>query len=126
MKTSMGRIVGFDFGTYTAIGVTTGISGDKQAYYDNNPYYAGSNGTYATSFTSLGSYLKVRISVYEDNNHVHEIEIRDEVLAHNGMKKVSSKLMDYLEDNNTGKKIKLVNNNGSWGIDISQLDIDYK
>lgn len=37
---SKGRILGFDYGTIKGIGITQGISADKQYLYDNNVHYA--------------------------------------------------------------------------------------
>lgn len=122
---SKGRIVDIKTDNTTIAFLTQGIPQSKQRFYDNDPRYHGSNGTYVSGFQSAYC-LNVIISIYDVDNHAFPFDIRDYVLQKNQMQKVSPQLLNYLKKNNVGKKVEVSYNNGQWFFDPTQLDVNYK
>lgn len=105
--------------------VTDGVKKGKQPFYDSSSEYDGRNGSYVkrSDREYLGSMLVLKLYIHDLGKHI-SIDIRDYVLDKNNMRKVSSKLMDYIEVNNCNKNVYVIKNGAEWDLaDYSQLDI---
>lgn len=103
--------------------LTTGIKKDKQSIYDNSPQYSGGNGSYVKNSDREyhGSVLNLVLFVHERKVTIR-IDIREYVLELNKMKKVSSKLFDYIVEMNCGKNINVYKSGNDWYLaDYSQI-----
>lgn len=99
---SKGRIVALDYDTNYETYLCQGIKKHQQRAWRN---YPGGNGTYVIGHTYLGTYLKVKIYVYDLNRCITH-DIRDQILYYNKRKKLSKKLLAFLEQN-VGTKVKV-------------------
>lgn len=102
-----------------------GIKGHKQNYYDNSEKYHGSNGTY---MTDLGTeyYVEMKVVVYGDTKEKNEtvvVDIRDDILKENDMKRISSKLLSEIQEQNVGNKVKLEYSNGKLSFPKGELKL---
>lgn len=122
MQMLKGRIVEIEKNVHTGVYVTQGIKKKEQYKYENNPKVSGSNGTYATGHEYYGTTIDVKVYVFDLDRCV-SFDIRDYVLAINGKKKVSEKLLNFIIENNKGNKVVLQKNNNDFILDNSQLEV---
>jgi len=115
-----GRIVSIEKKVHEVSYLTQGIPKKNQWKYDKK--YPGSNGTYITGSEYYGTTIDVKVLIY-DFDKCEKFDIRDYVLRENGKKKVSSKLLDFVVDNNKGKKIVVEEVDGVLRFDCSQLNV---
>ncbi len=120
MQKLKGRIVEIEKNIHQVKYLTTGIGKKNQPYYDNQ--FGGSNGTYVTASEYYGTTIDMKIYIYELEKSV-SIDIRDLILQLNQKSKVSSKLLDYVIENNRGKKIDLFYFDGSITFSPNQLNL---
>lgn len=115
-----GRIVEINSTRHEAVYVKSGVKKENQGYYDT--HYSGGNGTYAVGGEYWGTTLDVKVFVY-DLGHCVTFDIRDNVLQANDKKRVSDKLLNFIIDNNEGKKIDVINDGSNLKLDLSQLSL---
>lgn len=102
-----------------------GIKKNEQSRYENSDKYYGSNGTY---MTNLGTeyYVEMKVVVYgetKEENKTITIDIRDDILKENNMKKVSSKLLSEIQEQNVGNKVNLQCSNGKISFPEGELKL---
>ena len=120
-----GRIVNIEKEDISYETVVSGISGPNQYRYDNSPRYHGSNGTYATDI-STEHHVNMKFVVYGDTPEENEtvtVDIRDDILMANGMKRISNNLLQYVIDNNVGRKVNIACRNGEYYIPAEELNL---
>lgn len=91
-----------------------GIKGNEQPLYDYSGKHFGSNGTY---MTDLGTEYSVEMKVVlygetKEENETITVDIRENILVENNIKRVSQKLLEDIQEQNVGKKVSLVYENG--------------
>lgn len=96
-----------------------------RVYYDNSDKYHGSNGTY---MTDLGTeyYVEMKVVVYgktKDEDETVMVDIRDDILKQNNMKRVSSKLLSEIQQQNVGNKVNLEYLNGRLSFPKEELKL---
>ncbi|MEK4628997.1 hypothetical protein MKZ17_12390 [Solibacillus sp. FSL R7-0682] len=110
MQKLKGRIVEIEKNIHRINYLTTGIGKKDQHYYDNQ--FGGSNGTYVTASEYYGTTIDMKVYIYELEKCV-SFDIRDLILQLNQKSKISSKLLNYVIENNQGNKINLLYFNNS-------------
>lgn len=102
-----GRITKIEKSEITSCMLTQGIKGDKQYHYDNSERYNGSNGSYTSNYNTeygVDLYLTIYGNKQEDDKRV-KIDIREAILDANELKRISSKKMQQIVDDNVGRKV---------------------
>ena len=122
MEILKGRIVDVEKKVHQAAYLATGKKKHKQLEYDNADGVYGSNGTYVTGFDYYGTSINVKIYVYDMDNS-YTFDVRDYILGRLNKSKVSSKLLDYVINNNKGKKVNVNVDGDQIGFNMSQLDL---
>lgn len=122
---AQGRIVDIERKEFCCGTKVDGIKRDKQNYYDNSDKYYGSNGTYMTDL-SRTPYIEMKVVVYgntKEENRTVTVDIRDDILRQNNMKKVSSKLLSEIKEQNEGKKVNFEYLNGELFFPEGELNL---
>ena len=105
MKKYKGRIVD----VYKAKGgfrrIVSGIRKDKQPLYDKT--FRGSNGTYLASDNTY-PVIYVKVIVYDLDNIPIEIDIRDIILNHYKLERISPQRILGVKNKLVGKKITII------------------
>lgn len=102
-----GRITKIEKEEFTSCLLTQKIKGKNQPYYDNSSKYNGSNGTYTSNYHTdyfVYLYLTIYEETLQDNQRV-KIDIRDDILRVNNLKRISSKKMQQIINDNVGNKV---------------------
>ena len=115
-----GRVVDISSTRHEAVYVKSGIKKERQGFFD--AHYTGGNGTYAVGGEYWGTTLDVKIYLY-DFGHCVTFDIRDYVLRVNDKKRISDKLLDFIIDQNKGKKVDVIDDGVTFKFDPSQLDL---
>jgi hypothetical protein len=114
MKKHKGRIVEISKGYGGFQYSIQGIKKTQQPFYDQHFY--GSNGSYAGSDeTYLAVFVK--ICVYDYDNEVIKINIRDTVLNYNNWDRVTDKRILGLKNKLEGKKVTIVETDEEYKIE---------
>ena len=111
MSERKARIMSIERVTFTSCVVTTGIKKWQQPYYNNHPGYKGHNGAYAHDFESETPQILVKLCIYETPTEPKDyvtIDIRDRILAATGQTRVSAQRLQYIIDNNKGRKVRVM------------------
>lgn len=114
-----GRIVEVEKKVHNITYIKTGVKKHEQWKYQNK---TGGCGTYAMGGKYLGTEILFKVYIFDLDTCV-TFDLREQILNLNNKKKISPKLLDYITENNRGKKIKLVENYNSFTFDINQLDL---
>ena len=120
MENLRGKIVEIERNIHTISYVATGIKKDKQRKFDCDEDAHGGNGTYNVGNEYSGTTIDVKIFVYDLNKCV-SFDIRDYLLFSSNKSKISSKLLDYVVEQNKGKKVYVNVTNNEVGFDMKQL-----
>ena len=113
-----GRIVDIDKHQNRAVFIKQGVPKSEQHKYEN---YSGGNGTYVTGSEYLGTSLIVKVSVYDNDNHVTKMDLYDEILQVTGKKRISSVMMEKIMSH-VGDKVEFIeDDNGNWMFDVNQI-----
>ncbi|WP_347028254.1 hypothetical protein [Intestinibacter bartlettii] len=102
-----GRITKIEKEQFTSCSLTQNIKGKDQPYYDNSSKYNGSNGTYTSNYHTdyfVYLYLTIYGKQPESNQHV-KIDIRQKILDKNNLKRISSKKINQIKNDNVGNKV---------------------
>lgn len=97
----------------------------EQSKYENDDRYKGGFGSYSRAVDSIPSTIIFKVKSYQLDQDVY-IDLKEEILSHNNMKKVSKKLIAYLQDNNEGRKVRISKMGSEWTINLDDIDIDYR
>jgi hypothetical protein len=109
MEERTARIMDIRRVNFTSCVVTQGIKKGKQSYYNNSPFFNGSNGTYSHDYETETSVI-VKLCIYETPTSPKaygEVDIRGTILAVTGKKKVSAQRLEFVKKNNIGRKVKV-------------------
>ena len=120
-----GRIVSIEKKEFHYATKIDGIKECEQSYYDNSDKYHGSNGTYMTDLGTEYS-VEMKVVVYgntKDENKTVTVDIRDDILKQNNMKRVSSKLLSEIQKQNVGNKVDLEYSNGKLSFPKGELKL---
>ena len=102
-----GRITKIEKEEFTSCLLTQKVKSNNQPHYDNSPKYNGSNGT-CTSNYHTDYYVYLHLTIYgetsQDNQRV-KMDIRDDILRVNNLKRISSKKMQQIINDNVGRKV---------------------
>lgn len=115
---SKGRVVEVERIENRAVYLHQGIKKYQQSAWSG---YSGGNGTYVVGGEYLGTYVNVKIFVYE-LGHCCTFDIRDAVLQANDRKRISNKLLCFLKQNE-GKKVKVTISNNDAS--LNPWDLPY-
>ena len=102
-----GRITKIEKEEFTSCLLTQKVKSNNQPYYDNSPKYNGSNGTYTSNYHT-DYYVYLHLTIYgetsQDNQRV-KMDIRDDILRVNNLKRISSKKMQQIINDNVCRKV---------------------
>ncbi len=118
-----GRITKIEKSETTSCTLTQGIKGHEQYKYDNSDKYNGSNGSYTSNYRTEYS-VDLYLTVYGEepgNDKRIKIDIRDDILQKNNLKRISQKRMDEVIKNNVGKKVSFIMKDDKIIFDEEQL-----
>ncbi|APB76461.1 septum site-determining protein MinC [Paenibacillus polymyxa] len=118
------KIIEIKSRSFSAANVTQKIKKKDQSKYDHSEEYDGSNGTYVNKSNReyFGTVLHFKIYVY-DLEKIITIDLRDYVLYKNNVKKISSRLLNYIKENNEGKKIYVYVQGGHLTVENEQFNV---
>lgn len=98
--------------------IVTGIKKDKQYKYEGK--YKGGNGSYCTGFDNYPSELKAKIYVCDLNKYIY-LDIKEYALSTNGRVKITDKMVNKLNELNSGKRVYFEFEDGCIVYNISNL-----
>lgn len=98
-----------------------GIEGNEQPLYDYSGKHFGSNGTYITDLGTEYS-VEMKVVVYGETKPI-TVDIRENILEENKMERVSQKLLEDIQEQNVGKKVNLVYENGKLNFPKGELKL---
>lgn len=102
-----------------------GIKGYEQRKYDNSDKYYGSNGTYMTDLRTE-YYVEMKVVVYgetKDENETVTVDIREDILKENNVKRVSEKLLENIKEQNVGRKVNVDYSDGRLSFPTGELKL---
>ena len=99
--------------------VKQGVKKSEQYKYEN--HLPGGNGTYVTGGMYLGTHLDVKISIYDDDNHVYTFDVYEQVKEATGKKSISPQLMEKLKSHLHEKVDIEIDKSGNYLFDVTQI-----
>ena len=109
MEERTARIMDIRRVNFTSCVVTQGIKKGKQGYYNNSPFFNGSNGTYSHDYETETSII-VKLCIYETPTSPKaygEVDIRPMILDTLNKSRVSAKRLDFIREANKGRKVRV-------------------